>query len=683
MHPEIKNEDIVYAERILFGERGKFDQERKDFIKNLDTIDLQAVPGSGKTTALLAKLLILQKYQPFCDEAGILVISHTNKAVDIIRKKISLHCPNLFRYPNYVGTIQSFVDCYLAEFALINKYGVKISKVDTELYQQKLIRKFNAIKFNPSYGKLGPYFFGRHITRARAQTKRNQSDSKRECLRLIDNEISNLYIDLETEAICRWDTGATVLKDVSNQKYKGLRIIIDEVLKEGLIPYEFAYELGKYSLLKYPLLTKLLQKRFRYIFVDEMQDMESHQVNILEKLFRVKKTKNHVFQRIGDNNQSIFSGLVHEDVIWESSEIQKSLKKSIRLSAVNAQKVEPFGIKTTEIIGVNEQVNENLLHPHIILFDDNTIRKVIPHFSELIKNYQNEGKIPQTPGNGFNAIGWVKENEEGGKLSIKDYFPSYNIEIAKSSSSDLNSLEDYIFRAERKNTSKAFHKALIDSILVTLRLEDIKNTGGRIFTKRTLIKYLIENEDLKIRSYYDELLLSLYKMCSICIKKDTNELRPYFSRFISTFLSEIFGKNKLSDSTVSFIEETRIPDKEDDEEFFEDNLYKDEDISIEVGTVHSIKGETHCSTLFLETYYHKKYESERLLDQLKGNPFDDGRKFHKQSTKVAYVGLSRPTHFLCFAAHYDRVKDHITEIEENGWKIDSELIESECPSSST
>ncbi|MEX2409779.1 MAG: UvrD-helicase domain-containing protein [Candidatus Paceibacterota bacterium] len=677
MHPEISNEDIVYAERILFGERGKFDQERKDFIKNLDSIDLQAVPGSGKTTALLAKLLILQKNQPFIDEAGILVISHTNKAVEIIRNKLGIHCPNLFRYPNYVGTIQSFVDRYLAEFALINKYGVKISKVDTELYQQRLLRKFNAMKFLPKYGKLGPYFFGRHINRAKAQARSNKSDPKTECLRLINNEISKLYIDLETEAICRWDTGATVLKDISNQKYKGLRIIIDEVLKKGLIPYEFAYELGRCSLLKYPLLTKLLQKRFRYVFVDEMQDMESHQIDILEELFRLKKTKNQVYQRVGDNNQSIFSGFVHEDAKWKSGEIQKSLKRSIRLSSVNAQKVEPFGIKTAEIIGSNEEVNENLLHPHLILFDDNTVRGIIPHFSKLIRNYQKEGKIPYTPGNGFKAVGWVKEKEKDGRLSIKDYFPSYNIEIAKSSSSDLNSLEDYIFRAEKKNTSKAFHEALIDSILVTLRLEEVKNIDERNFTKRTLFNYLIENEDLKKQSYYDELLLGLYKMCSICIKKDINELRPVFSSFISTFMSEIFRKNKLSDKTASFIEETRIVDQEDDEELFENNFYRDEDISIEVGTVHSVKGETHCATLYMETFYHKKYESERLLDQLKGSSFDDERKFHKQSTKVAYVGLSRPTHFLCFAAHNDRVQDHLTEIEENGWKIDNELIEAE------
>ena len=41
-----------------------FDDERLDFIKSFSTIDLQAVPGSGKTTALLAKLIILETKLP-------------------------------------------------------------------------------------------------------------------------------------------------------------------------------------------------------------------------------------------------------------------------------------------------------------------------------------------------------------------------------------------------------------------------------------------------------------------------------------------------------------------------------------------------------------------------------------------------------------------------------------------
>lgn len=101
---------------------------------NLDTIDLQAVPWSGKTTALLAKLLILERKMPLSNGWGILVLSHTNTAVDEIKDKLELIAPKLFKFPNFIGTIQSFVDEFLVKPYMYNK-GYNITFIDTE--QQK------------------------------------------------------------------------------------------------------------------------------------------------------------------------------------------------------------------------------------------------------------------------------------------------------------------------------------------------------------------------------------------------------------------------------------------------------------------------------------------------------------------------------------------------------------------
>ena len=113
----VTKEDIEFAESILLPTGMTFiddEKERINFISNFDTNDLNAVPGSGKTTALLAKLLILEKNLHFSDGSGVLVLSHTNAAVDEITRKIGPYCPKLFAYPNFVGTIQSFVNCMLA-----------------------------------------------------------------------------------------------------------------------------------------------------------------------------------------------------------------------------------------------------------------------------------------------------------------------------------------------------------------------------------------------------------------------------------------------------------------------------------------------------------------------------------------------------------------------------------------
>lgn len=76
---------IVQAESILLN-GATFNDERKVFIRNLETCDLLAVPGSGKTTALLAKLYCIAQNIPFEDGSGILILSHTNKAIEEIEK---------------------------------------------------------------------------------------------------------------------------------------------------------------------------------------------------------------------------------------------------------------------------------------------------------------------------------------------------------------------------------------------------------------------------------------------------------------------------------------------------------------------------------------------------------------------------------------------------------------------
>ena len=58
---EVTEDDIRYAEEILFGKINVFDkEERIPIIEDLNnSFDVNACPGSGKTTVLLAKLIIL------------------------------------------------------------------------------------------------------------------------------------------------------------------------------------------------------------------------------------------------------------------------------------------------------------------------------------------------------------------------------------------------------------------------------------------------------------------------------------------------------------------------------------------------------------------------------------------------------------------------------------------------
>ena len=113
---EVTEDDIRYAEEILFGKINVFDkEERIPIIEDLNnSFDVNACPGSGKTTVLLAKLIILSRKMPLNNGQGICVLTHTNVAIDEIKIKLGDKSDVLFKYPNYFGTIQNFVDKYLA-----------------------------------------------------------------------------------------------------------------------------------------------------------------------------------------------------------------------------------------------------------------------------------------------------------------------------------------------------------------------------------------------------------------------------------------------------------------------------------------------------------------------------------------------------------------------------------------
>lgn len=78
----ITDSEIVLAEKLFLQKEAFFNKDRREVIKNMETISIKAAPGSGKTTVLLAKLFILAQRMPFKDNKGICVLTHTNVAMD-------------------------------------------------------------------------------------------------------------------------------------------------------------------------------------------------------------------------------------------------------------------------------------------------------------------------------------------------------------------------------------------------------------------------------------------------------------------------------------------------------------------------------------------------------------------------------------------------------------------------
>ena len=683
----ISDKDIELAANKLLPKRASFNDEKDErinFIKCFDTVDLKACPGSGKTTCLQAKLLIIDKYLPLRNYSGILVLSHTNRAIDEIKVKLQPYCSRLFQHPNFIGTFQNFVDTFLTIPFCSQYFNCSVSHIDDELYKSSLWKKFQQIQWDENYGKLAPWFYQRHFNKAKKKSS-NEKLQNEICISYIEEEIKDIYFDYNDEIIKRFLNDNTILKNKTNLKYIGLKKVIEDSIKDGKISFEYAYLLAAYYLKVFPTLINLFQKRFSYVFIDEMQDTDNHQFNLIEQIFRDSGT---VIQRIGDSNQSIFNNVKAENV-WKppiNGIDCMELTGSLRLSEPIALTIQNIALHSQELTG-NEQNGE--IQPYIILFDDNTKTNVISKFGDLIIEYNLLGKGNHI----FKAVGWRKhiDNKTDVQLALNDYWEGYEKEkqIKKSHFNCLKAYLQYIQLDDNFNTSfelKPFYVAIMNAMVKALWKADKKTPEDKHFTISRLNKYLLENEK---EFYY--LLKEHILDWSVRLSQnaDIDVIYNKLKLFIINDFRKIFDFN-ITDEVINYLNCDIQGNSTSTSETGRSNTYSHQysggkkelegkEVNIQVSTIHGVKGETHTGTLYLETYYkndsRKKdgsfisYESQRIMEQLIGKQYNDTKIHQIETLKMAYVGMSRPTHLLCVALHRDRVNGHETELEKNGWKI--------------
>ncbi len=648
----ITDADIEYAEKVLLREGNTFDEERRLFIRSLSTLDLQAVPGSGKTTALLAKLLILERYMPLKSGRGVLVISHTNAAVDEIKERIGKHCPKLFAYPNFVGTIQSFVDTFLAIPFYTNQFKQKPFRIDNEIYDEQVERFY----LNTRNIGLKNYLDRQIDGLAFLKSIRITTDGK-----LIS------YLNGTPETF--------KLKNPETATYKSLLQFKLNLLKNGYLHFDDAYSLADIQLKSIGNYRSILQKRFLYVFVDEMQDMDVHQHNLIEAVFHPDESTQSIIQRIGDKNQAIYSGgSVPLENIWSDRDNVMYINGSHRLSPRIAQLVQNLALTPNPVEGRNLNPDGSTIDikPKIFVYKDDTIELVIPAFAEKIRELQTSGTISVNPTHKFMAIAWRKEHDDDGKVALSDYWPHFT-KANSGQQIDFKVLEDYVLYFDKeKKTLESVRKNILNGLLKVLRLENILDKNDRVYTKRKFINFFktLENNE------YESLKLNLYEWSIGCIRGKSSETITAIRAYIPTFLS-VFQKEIASSANfINGESEINVNENEDEPQV---NTFDSDEINIEIGTVHSAKGQTHTATLYLETFYNRgygNYESERLRNQLNGVNIVDtlnsnvgGKDKIRQTTKMAYVGFSRPTHLLCIAIHKERYNSVLSDINKEDWDI--------------
>lgn len=680
----IKDEHIREAEILLIN-GNEFDRvERVPFIKNLNSCDLLAVPGSGKTTALLAKLYCISKHLPFQDGSGILVLSHTNAAVDEIENNLKRHCPKLFEYPNFVGTIQGFVNKFLANPGNCQLYSSYISKNDDDVYLDEVIKYFLSLQWSRKGVKPRNLINTLYLNANYGRENQTPSEKKVNTI----NYILNFKFDFIQKKILGQKNN-TIFKygGATSNFYEELEEWKINELRKGVLSFNDSYSIGDLYLNIFPRVKAMLQKRFIYVFIDEMQDLEKFQIDIIDKIF-LGEGSTTIIQRIGDINQSIYNSgkKVKVEADWQPRN-QLYLKGSNRLTPQIANIVNCFTLdrqldeegNPRFIVNGLRQLDDTI-NPHMILFDNQTIGVLENKFKELIRHYSLH-ETKEAEKYGFKIIGWNAkwddDEDHAGKLRLEDIFETYKKET-KGNKEIFDSLSKYLQLFDHeKTTLEAASKAVLNSLIHILRIENISYPTK--IRGRDIVRYYSRSEMIKDIQNKDNCDYELFKnkvfqwSFDLATKRNYEAVYNSVKLFVMGEFIEWFGL-KITRETSAFLgnqfEQIIISDDGSQTE----NI-KDDSIKVEIGTVHSAKGQTHCATMYVETSYHV-YETQkaRIKESLKKEEHafvlnSDNNKRGKQALKMMYVGFSRPTHLLCFACLKENVVDQIASYKSVGWEV--------------
>lgn len=638
---------IPQAEKIFLGE-GTFKDDRNeriDFIKNLETCDLLAVPGSGKTTALIAKLYCIAQNMPFENGSGILVLAHTNNAVDEIEKKLKKHCPQLFEYPNFVGTIQSFVNKYLAIPNYISHYKQKPITFDIERYEYQI---------NNFYINIRNY------------SLKNWLNKKQNPIKFL----FNLRFDNDYNLINGINSNKEgfELKDQSKPTYKELKYFKENLIKNGYLHFDDGYFLGNKYLLKFEIIKLILQKRFKYVFIDEMQDLEDFQIKIIDDIFFTNNSKT-VIQRLGDKNQSIYN-IVKENCDWKTRQefdsqkyLNLSFQNSLRLNSNTANLVDKFVLERPKDYKVTGKFEESNLKPHLIVINRDTTGDHLKNkFEELIKK-NNLHQCEKNIKNGFKIVSWVTEKEEdNNEIYLQKLFSNYS-KKTHSPKEDYKCLKDYLYYYDKeKKTLESIRKSILNSFTRILDLEEIKDENGRRYRKSTLMQFIKNRSE----EDYNDFKAKLYSWCfRIVVHQQNEEVYKEIVSFVNSNdfiglnwqnLENFQPKNILKSN--QFIISSNFQLKEKKQEFSK----KKDDIKIDLASVHAVKGQTHCATMYIESYFHNyELNKKKIKDCILGKDHNIQNEKNisrsVQALKMMYVGFSRPTHLLCFVVLEENIKN--------------------------
>lgn len=664
--PPIGDDEICWASQQLslqgtafLGEDGA--DRRADVLRSLEQIDIAACPGSGKTTLLVAKLAILAAKWPYRTR-GLCVISHTNVARREIETRLGHTAPGrrLLGHPHFIGTIHGFVNEFLA-MPWLHSLGYRVRMIDTE---SALERRWYSLS-RPN----------------RSALERNHHTAALLEARTPDFRVGDV----------RWGAG---LLRADTPLYKVLCEACKKSADEGYFCYDEMFIWAHDLMDHVPAITLILRDRFPLLLLDEAQDTKDEQARILHRIFTAGKDP-ALCQRFGDGNQAIFDstqdvGTADPALVFPLAAVQRDLPTSHRFGKSIAKLANPLGLQPQDLVGMGPRIPlasgaADAQHTIYLFRDRDGARQVLPAFGDLILNTFSAEEL--TTGV-FKAIGQVHQNngDDDFPRHIGHYWPNYDSALSRSEPKP-HTFVQYAFAGTGKATAQGASYFAVEKIaegvlrLASLAIDDIALTEGRDRQRHRRVLRSLRDPSNEADHYHEF-------MAQFAVHRQplTRDLWDQVWRAkIQGIAESIAGASLAGAEAQAFLNWSEplvaepdaaaaAPQKENIVRYSQGN----KDVRISLGSIHSVKGETHTATLVLETFWHA-HNLSSIRDWLCARRSGGAGAAPRIQTrlKLHYVAMTRPSHLLCLAlptfALFEKEKDGgaslVQELSQQGWTI--------------
>nr|WP_277625561.1 UvrD-helicase domain-containing protein [Burkholderia stabilis] len=599
--------------------------------------DFNAVPGSGKTSLLAAKLLLLAKKWPHT-RRGICVLSHTNVARDEIARRLAETADGaqLLSYPHYIGTIHSFVNHFFA-MPILRSLEQKVDVIDDDVFADKARARLQLGQFT----KLR-YFLG------------NQNNG--------DDIVTTLFYRTAELAV-QVEKGA--LPATHTPSYHSLVSLKAQLTKQGIFRHRDMFAYADLALKTCPHLVDVVHRRFPMVFIDEMQDTSWDQESFLNRIFDGKS----VMQRFGDVDQKILLDEENADRLTFPRQGHGCISTSKRFGDAIARAVASVRMSGDAVVGEGTSAHA----PILLLYATDDAPKVIQHFGKLIISRLSTTEVSTHNVKAMCARKTGEGNVDAGR-HLRDYWPAYGVGLPSTGirSENFWSLVGDAGTSLQEASLSARVSDVRRGLLLVLRdagsplAKDIRD--GRALPRAASAFAPAGRMDALTR----QLALSGEQLCSVDQRAALFQLlyeglKPYLPDELEI---EAFKALSVFDEPEDVARAGLAPAVTTCH-----MLDQGRSLQIDVGTVASMKGETHSASLVLESYggISRKFDVALGLEYIAGVPSKALVKLPKTQQaqmRNLYVAMSRPTSLLCLAANESRVPQKVCDaLAKKGWQI--------------